>query len=130
PRGRFVGLNVWRRRRRRQFVVGEITGSIAFAYLSNPAMKDRHVSLIPFGSPASPNTLSPESASSSDMCVWHPLPAESAHGLLMNVARYPSLRAISLTPFLNVKPRSGPASPRRGAKLISHCEPAYSQFDV
>jgi hypothetical protein len=35
-----------------------------------------------------------------------------------------------LTPFLNVKASSGPAKPRPGAKLISHWDPAYSQFAV
>jgi hypothetical protein len=48
----------------------------------------------------------------------------------MNVAVYPSCRAISFTPFLNVNALSGPASPRPGAKLISHWPPAYSQFEV
>ena len=48
----------------------------------------------------------------------------------MNVARYPSCLAISFTPFLNVNAWSGPANPRPGAKLISHCDPAYSQFAV
>src|SRR6266496_5205151 len=37
---------------------------------------------------------------------------------------------ISFTPFLNVNALSGPANPFPGAKLISHCDPAYSQFDV
>jgi hypothetical protein len=31
---------------------------------------------------------------------------------------------------LNVNALSGPARPRPGAKLISHCDPAYSQFAV
>ena len=83
----FDGLNVCRRRRRRQFTVGAITASIARAYVRRPAMNERAVSFIPFGSSSSPNAFSPESACSSDRCVWHPLPAEVANGLLMNVAR-------------------------------------------
>jgi hypothetical protein len=35
-----------------------------------------------------------------------------------------------LTPFLNVNALSGPLRPRPGAKLISHCDPAYSQLAV
>ena len=49
-------------------------------------MNDRHTSLMPCGSSASPNTFCPLFASTSEMCVWQPLPAESANGLLMNVA--------------------------------------------
>ncbi len=74
PHEMFDGLNVCGRRRRRQFTVGAITASIARAYRSCPAMKERHASVIPCGSSASPNAFSPESACSSEMCVWHPLP--------------------------------------------------------
>ena len=56
-------------------------------YAEYVAVPERHVSLMPSVSPSSPNTFSPDSGSTSEMCVWHPLPAESAHGLLMNVAR-------------------------------------------
>ena len=83
----FDGLNVCGRRRRRQFTVGAITASIVRAYRSWPAMNERHASVIPCGSSASPNAFSSESACKSEMCVWHPLPAESAHGFVMNVAR-------------------------------------------
>ena len=92
--------------------MGAITASIARAYVRRPAMNERAVSFMPFGSPSSANAFSPESACRSERCVWHPLPAEVANGLLMNVARYPSCFAISLTPFLNVKAWSGPSSPR------------------
>ena len=49
------------------------------------------------------------------MCVWAPQPAEPANGLDMKDASSPSLRAISLTPFLKLNARSGPAMPAPGA---------------
>src|SRR5207249_3706152 len=129
PHEMLVGLNVCLRRRRWQFTVGAISASTARAWRSCPAMNDRHTSVIPCGSSGLPNTFCPLFASTNEMCVWQPLPADSANGLLMKVARYPSRCAISLTPFLNVKALSGPAIPMPGAKLISHCDPAYSQFE-
>ena len=41
-------------------------------------MNERQVSFMPFGSSASANAFSPESACSSERCVWQPLPAEVA----------------------------------------------------
>ena len=83
----FDGLNVCGRRRRKQFTVGAITASIARAYRSWPAMKERHASVIPCGSSASPNAFSPESACSERDVRVAPAPGLAANGFVMNVAR-------------------------------------------
>ena len=51
-----------------------------------PAMKLRHAAEMPASSDASPNALPPSATFSRDTCVCSPDPAESANGLLMNVA--------------------------------------------